>query len=422
MHHQRRWVVVASALASLSLVAACSSSGNSGGSTGGSTKSGAAGSKASGSGDGKPVQIMVSAAISAPGTLGANSNMAVHSVKAAVSVLNKAGGIMGHQVNVTVVDDQGDPTAAVTKLQQQINSGHKPLAWLNSGPSNLSAAALPVLNQNKILSFNVGPTADSSNPSKFPLNFDLSPSSPNYAIAFCPYAKLQGYTKVGILYTDDAYGDVLGPAIKDACVKGGSTVTGISKFDPASLDMTPQVQKIKSGNPQVVMLVGYGAEVGYVLKGFTRIGWSVPILGDVAVAATDIVNTNPPKGLLGTAEEKTLKFQAFQSTVAQANQPANLETMIAALKAQGSVPASLVLAYDYDGVQLLAAGAKSANSVTDTGAIAKAIEGLKVGDAKTGVFPQYFFSATSHAPNQPASSFTFATPSLLTDGQFDVKK
>jgi branched-chain amino acid transport system substrate-binding protein len=148
----------------------------------------------------------------------------------------------------------------------------------------------------------------------------------------------------------------------------------------------------------------------------------VPILGDVAVAATDIVNTNPPKGLLGTAEEKTLKFQAFQSTVAQDNQPANLNTMIAALKAQGSVPASLVLAYDYDGVQLLAAGAKSANSVTDTAAIAKAIEGLKAGDAKTGVFPQYFFSATSHAPNQPASSFTFATPSVLTDGQFDVTK
>jgi branched-chain amino acid transport system substrate-binding protein len=419
--HYRRWTVLASTLASISLVAACSSSGGGGGASNANTGGAPSGGGSSSSGGGKPIDIMVSAGTSAQGTLGANANMAVHSVKAAVSVVNKNGGINGHQVNVTVVDDQGDPTTAVTKLQQQINSGHKPLAWLNSGPSNLSAAVLPVLNQNKIISFNVGPTADSGNPAKFPLNFDMSPSSPNYAIAFCPYAKQHGWTKVGVLYTDDAYGDVLGPAIKDACVKDGSTVTGIQKFDPTSLDMTAQVQQIKSGNPQVVMLVGYGAEVGYVLKGFTKIGWSVPILGDVAVAATDIVNTAPPKGLLGTAEEKSLKFQCFQSTVAQSNPPANLTTMINALKEQGPIPASLVLGYDYDGVQLLAAGAKAAGTVTDTAAIAKAIEGLKAGDAATGVFPQYFFSATSHAPNQPASSFTFATPSKLTDGQFDAK-
>jgi branched-chain amino acid transport system substrate-binding protein len=417
--HSRRWTVIASALASVSLIAACSSSGGGSSSTGGTAASG--GGSASGSGGGSPVDIMVSAGISSPGTLGANAKMAVQSVKAAASVVNKDGGIDGHQVNVTVVDDQGDPTTAVTKLQQAINGGHKPLAWLNSGPSNLSAAALPVLTQNKILSFNVGPTADSSDPTKFPLNFDMSPSSPNYAIAFCPYAKQQGWTKVGILYTDDAYGDVLGPAIKTECEKSGSTVTGIQKFDPTSLDMTAQVQQIKSGNPQVVMLVGYGAEVGYVLKGFTKIGWSVPILGDVAVAATDIVNTAPPKGLLGTPEEKTLKFQCFQSTVAQPNQPANLNTMISALKAQGPIPASLVLAYDYDGVQLLAAAAKAANTVTDTSAIAKAIENLKAGDAKTGVFPRYYFSTTSHAPNEPANAFTFASPSTLTDGQFDAK-
>jgi branched-chain amino acid transport system substrate-binding protein len=403
---RRGWFSAVTGVATLAMVTACSSS-NSGGSTGSS-------------GSSSPVHIMVSAAISATGTLGANSKMTVNAVKAAVDEVNAHGGLNGHKIEVTTVDDQGNPTTAVTKLQEQLNSGNKPLAWLNSGPSNLSAAVLPVLNQNKILSFNVGPTADSSDPSKFPLNFDMSPSSANYSIAFCPYAKSQGHTKVAVLYTDDAYGDVLGPAIKDSCEKQGSTVTGIQKFDPSSLDMTPQIQALKSGNPEAVMLVGYGAEVGYVLKGFTKIGWSVPILGDVAVAATDIINVKPPKGLLGTPEEKTLKFECFKSTVASGDQPDNVKTMIAALKRQGPVAASLVLAYDYDGVQLLTAGAKAAGTVTDTAAIAKAIENLKPGDAKTGVFPAYHYSASSHAPNQPADAFTFATPSELTDGQFDA--
>jgi branched-chain amino acid transport system substrate-binding protein len=430
--HHRGWIAVIAGVAALTAATACSSSGGSGGSSSPagettaaapteSTAGGPTDTGGSSTSSGTPLHIMVSAAISATGTLGANSKMTVHSVKAAVDELNSRGGIEGHQVEVTTVDDQGDPTTAVTKLQDEINSGNKPLAWFNSGPSNLSAAVLPILNQNKILSFNVGPTEDSNDPSKFPLNFDMSPSSANYAIAFCPYAKSQGHTKVAVLYTDDAYGDVLGPAIKASCEKQGSTVTGIQKFDPESLDMTPQIQALKSGNPQAVMLVGYGAEVGYVLKGFTKIGWSVPILGDVAVAATDIINVKPPKGLLGTEEEKTLKFECFKSTVASSNQPANLETMIAALKRQGPVPASLVLAYEYDGVQLLAAGAKAAGTVTDPDAIAKAIVDLKPGDAKTGVFPSYNFTSTDHSPNQPASAFTFATPSELTDGQFDAK-
>lgn len=408
MHAHHRWVIAAAAVASLAVVTACGSSGSSGNTAGGGSTTGSS----------APVEILVSAGVSVPGTLGQNAKTAVNAVKAAASVVNAAGGIMGHKIEVTQVDDQGDPTTAVTKLEQVISSGKKILAYFDSGPSNASAAVLPILAQNHILSFNTAPTADSSDPTKFPLNFDMSPSSLNYAIAFCPFAKSEGLTKIGILYTDDAYGDVLGPAIKASCVSDGSTVTGISKYEPTSLDMTPEIQTIQSGHPQAVVLVGYGAEVGYVLKGFHQLGWNVPILGDVAVADTSIVSVPPPAGLLGTAEEANLKFEAFQSTVVNPNQPANLTTMITALKAQGPIPGSLITAYPYDGVQLLAAAATKAKTVTDVNAIAAAVLGLTSSQAKTAIFPQYYYTTSSHAPNEPASVFTFVKPSGLTDGQF----
>ena len=403
MRARHRLVTAVAAGACVALVAACGSS-NSGSSKGSSSSA--------------PIYILASAGTGVPGTLGQNAATADNAVKAAVSVINAAGGIMGHKVVATYVDDEGDPTTAVSLLEQQISSGHKPLAYFDSGPSNLSAAVLPILAQNHILSFNTAPTANSSDPSTFPLNFDLSPSAPNYAVAFCPYAKAHGWTKVGVLYTDDAYGDVLGPDIQTQCKADGSTVTGIEKYEPTSLDMTPEIQAIESGHPQVVMLVGYGAEVGYVLDGFHKLGWNVPILGDVAVADTNIVTTKPPAGLLGTAEEKNLKFEAFQSTVAQSNEPANLTTMINALKAQGPIPGSLITAYNYDGVQMLAAAATKAKTVTDVSAIAKAVLKLTAGEAKTAIFPQYFYSATLHAPTEPSSVFTFVTPSTLTNGQF----
>jgi branched-chain amino acid transport system substrate-binding protein len=403
---RQRLALVAALGSSILLIAACGSSKTGSGDTNG--------------GSGGTVAVMVSAGLSAPGTLGRNAAMTVQAVKASAAVINKNGGIQGKQIVVTTVDDKGDPTTAVTQLQKAINSGNKPVIWLDSGPANLAAAVLPILTQNKILSFNIGPTKDSSNPTKYPYNFDLSPSTPNYATAFCPFAKTQGNTKVAILYADDAYGSSLGPAIQKDCQAGGSTVTGIEKYADTALDMTPQLQKLQGGNPQSLILVGYGAPVGYVLKNISKLGWSVPVLGDVAVAATDVVSAAPPTGLLGQPEEARLRMEVFQSTVYQdpTKQPANLNTMIQALKAQGAIQATLVLAYDYDGLQLSAAAAKKANTTTDVAALAKAIEGLGAGEANTGVFEQYYYSSTNHSPNEPADAFTFAKPSKVVDGQF----
>jgi branched-chain amino acid transport system substrate-binding protein len=364
---------------------------------------------------------MFSAALSAQGTLGVNAKMMVMSAKAAVQQVNDAGGVLGHKIEVSVVDDQGVPTTAITKLQSAINSGHKPFAWFDSGPSNLSAAVLPVLNQNKILSFNQAPAPGSSDPAKFPLNFDIVPSSDNSAAAFCPFAKKSGYTKIAVLYADDAYGGPVSAAVKKDCESFGSTVTGVQKFADTALDVTPQLQSLRGGKPQALVLIGYGAPVGYVMKGLTTLGWNVPILGDIAVAATDLISHNPPAGLVGTSAVKNLEFEVFQSTVSgtSTEKPKYTDAMVSAIEKQGTIPASLILAYEYDAVQLFAAAATKANTVTDAGAIAKAMVGLGTGDVKTGVFSQYFFKSDDHSPNEPATAFTFAKPSTLTHGQFE---
>jgi branched-chain amino acid transport system substrate-binding protein len=408
VRHTSRWVIASAAIAAIGLVAGCSSS--SGSSSGGSSAGGSSGAAST------PVQVLVSASVSATGTLGQNAKTTVAAVKGAASVLNAKGGINGHQINITVVDDQGTPTVAVSKLQSALSGSSKPDVYFDAGPANVSEAVLPILTQNKIMSFNTAPTADSGDASKFPYNYDMSPSSANYAVAFCPYAKTQGYTKVGILYTDDAYGDVLGPAIKDECVKDGSTVTGITKYDPTSLDYTATLQSIQSGNPQAIMLVGYGAEVGYMLTGINKLGWNVPILGDIAVADTDTITTPPPAGTLGTDLQKNLVMEVFKSVAKTDNQPAALNTMIAAMNSQGGLTGPLISAYPYDGLQLFAAAATKAGTVTDAAKIAPDVIGLT--NAGTGIFPQYFYTASSHEPNQPADAFTFVKPSPVKNGQY----
>ncbi|HZQ83464.1 MAG TPA: ABC transporter substrate-binding protein [Acidimicrobiales bacterium] len=418
----RSRVLAAVGVAAL-LAAACSSSKSShvntpGGTTPTTAPAGgtaAGGTAAGGATSATPLRLLEEAPLSfAP--LQPNAQTAVAAAKAAVSYVNSHGGVLGHPVELTVVDDAGNPTTAVTKLESAINSGSKPAVFLQADASTEAAAELPILAQNKILSFNQAPTSSSGDPAKFPYNFDLSPSTANYASAFCPYVKSHGGSSVGILHGNDAYGDALGPAMAKACQDAGVKVTGTQQFELTALDMTPQLEALEAGHPSYLLLQAYGPPAGYVLQGLQKLGWNVPVLGDDSVMVSPVITSPPPSGQLGAPTEANLKCEVFQSTVYQANAPAPLTAMVQGMKAQGPIPAPLILAYMYDAVVLAAAGATKAGTTTDAAAIAKAIEAGV--DAPTAIFAKYNFTTTSHSPNEDASAFAFVQPSKVVDGQF----
>ncbi|NIH83886.1 ABC transporter substrate-binding protein [Amycolatopsis granulosa] len=381
---------------------------------------GCGGAASSGGGAGDPYRVLVTGGLSAQGVLATNSKTSVISAQASADEINKTGGIAGRRIEVTVVDDGGDPTTAVTKLREAI-AKRKPDLYLNSGPSVIASATLPILQQNKILSFNIGPTNESADPGKFPLNFDLSPSPTDYAKGFIAHAKEKGYQKIGILYGSTSYGASFVREMHQALTAAGLQVVGEQQFDAKALDMTPQLQNLRGSSPDAIAMTAYGAPVGYVLKSLAKIGWTVPVLGDTAVSATSLVSTPPPDGVLGTDQVANLMMEVFDSTVYD---PADtsVNTAVAAMKAKaegGVIPSTLINAYNYDALALVAAAAADVGKADDPSAIAKAIEKPEVlARAKTAILHDYHYSATSHSPNATADAFVFIKPSRLDSGQF----
>jgi branched-chain amino acid transport system substrate-binding protein len=409
-------VALVAAACSSSSHSSSSSSASSSASTGTSAAGASPTSAASGSStSATPLRILELAPLSLA-ALAPNAQTAEAAAKAAVAYVNSHGGVLGHPIELTVEDDGGDPTTGVTKLESAINSGNKPAVFLQADASTEAAAELPILAQNHIVSFNEAPTATSGDPTMFPDNFDLSPSTANYAAAFCPYVKAHGGKSVAILHGNDAYGDPLAQAEAAACKSDGVTVTGTQQFELTSLDMTPQLEALQSGHPDYLLLQAYGAPTGYVLQDIQKLGWKVPILGDDSVMVSPVVTSAPPTGQLGTATEANLKCEVFQSTQYQANPPAPLTALIQGMKSLGPIPAPLILAYMYDGVILAAAGAQQAGTTTDGAAIAKAVESIT--NAPTAIFSTYHFSPTSHSPNEDPTAFAFVAPSKVVDGQF----
>lgn len=369
-----------------------------------------------------PIQVFMTSPLSAVGLV-ANAEMNVDAVKAAVRVVNLRGGVLGHKLDLTVKDDAADPTTAVTELEAALAGSNRPSVYVNGGPATTGAAILPIAKTAGILTFNEGPTATSYIGIDFPLNFDVPPSTPDFATGFCAYVKAHGGTSVGIIYGVDPYGSSLSQEMNTDCVSDGIKVLGTESFADNAIDATPQVLALQALNPSYLLFEGYGTVVGYVLQDINKVGWKVPILGDTAVAASSSVIGVPPSqgGLLCTPDVANLKVEVFPSTVWSANEPANVKTMIANINiyTHGNDPSSLIFGYQYDSIILYAAAAKQANSLKPK-AIAYALTHLKKGAAATGVFAQYYDTPSDHSPNQPPSAFTFASPSVLVNGQYDA--
>ncbi len=395
------------AIAGLAL-AACSSNSDS------SSSSPAAGS--GGSTSSAPIKLLVSGAAS--GALAPNASVSINSAKAAANEINAAGGINGRQIEVTVVDDNADATTAVTVLQKAI-ADNKPDVFMNSGPSTVAAATLPVLTENKILSFNLGPTADSGNPKTNPFNFDTAQTTSTIVNGIAAAVKEEGFTNVGLLHGNSAYGEAFSAAAAKSFGDAGLTLVANEEYDTTALDMTPQIEAVKAKNPDVLVLDAYGAPLGYILKNIEKLGWDVPIRGNTSVSATKLISTPAPDGVLGTDQVKNLKTQVFESAVYN---PANdrVNKAIASMKAVGPIQSTVIVALNYDAVYLFKAAVEKAGS-TDSTAVAKALEDPSVtGSADVAFLPEYNFSAETHSPNSNSTKnyYTFIPAAPVQDGQF----
>ncbi|MCR2813312.1 ABC transporter substrate-binding protein [Microbacterium sp. zg.Y1090] len=367
--------------------------------------------------DDGPVRVVVLGGIGAEGILADNATTAVTAALASVDAVNEMGGILDREVVIEVIDDTADPTVAVTKLRELFASDEKPHFVMNSGPSTITEAMLPILTQNKVVSFNIGPTETSGDPTVYPYSFNLSASVPDYIHSFVTELDDKGYEDIAILHGSSAYGESFGAMAEKIFTEEGFTVTDMEGFDNAALDMTAQLEALRQSDPDALVLDAYGAPLGYVLQGLDKLGWDVPVIGNSSVAATGLIATEPPAGVLGTPQVANLTMQVYTSTQFDPNDT-TVNEAVERMLAAGDIKSSLILAYNYDSMLLIKAAAEAAGSL-DPDEIVKALVDPEVqAETQTAILGNYAFTADEHSPHVAPSDFKFIPPGKLVNGQY----
>ena len=348
------------------------------------------------------------------GPLGTIGSAEVQGLRAAAAVLNRTGGIQGHQVEVATKDDQGSPTVALSELQSSLSSGGAPNLVFAGTSTTDTGPLIPLLTTRKILSIEGSAADNILSPTKDPYNFSITTTSAVAADSISSYVKQHaGSAKIGILSAADAYGQAFAQA-QGASFTANRLSFVAGTYSDTTLNLAPELTRLKSQGAQYLVFEGFGAQSGYVLKARAAIGWSVPALGGTAVSSSDL-STLVSKAALSGVE---LQIFTVNKNVPTAQRSTTLTNFLNLVSALGTVSQPLDdYSYGYDALMLASLAAKQASSIS-LSPMVKALTHLSTAGSHPYVtYPTETFTPANHYMNVPvATAYSFVPAGPIVGG------
>lgn len=365
-----------------------------------------------------PYYVAVVAAFSGP--FEAVGRSTSNGLTVARDQINASGGVAGCQLEFETFDDQGDPTKAVSILQEQLASRrHDAVIAGTTSPESL--AMLPILAENEVLDCAATNNPLQNDPEAYPYSFRVPIPAAVQGALFAAMLAEQGHTKIAFLAPDDAFGqgilDAYGPSFDEQ----GLDVSTV-RYKATDLDLSPLMQSVADADVDAIAATGTAATAtAQLLAARALVGLEdVPFYSD-ASASMDFATVVPPEQLEGVSIY-TYRVSAQRSGE---ENPPYLADFITALEEANGGPLTTTITQEsniHDCLRLFQVAAQQAGS-TDTKAMAAALENLAPSPEGTFlVTAQYGFSAEDHfSENATKDDYALVGPiGPIEHGQYTV--
>ena len=361
----------------IGLVAACSSSGSSAAPSGGAGGTGGA--------------IKIGGGFALTGGESALDLPAANGAKLAVSEINKAGGVLGSQINFIVHDSQYKMDVTAQTAKQFVEQDKVPLMVGYTDTDSVLASG-PTFQSAKIPFITVGATSPKI-PAQVGDMMFLACFGDNVQAAVGAEYSFKTFGKNAYFLWDKGveYTTLLGQYFKTRFTELGGTIALEDSYDDKATDFSAQITKIKALNPQpdFYYVAAMPYNVGPLVKQFRDAGITGPIVGGDGYDTPDLVS------VAGAAADNT--FFTTHALMDATGGTDGIKKFIAAYKTEyKNDPENAFAALGYDTVYLLVDAIKRAGN-TDSAAVKTAIEGTKDFKGITGAIT---FSADSHVPQK----------------------
>lgn len=200
-------------------------------------------------------------------------------VEMAVDEFNKAGGIGGRQIVLTIEDDQGKPEQAATVVTKLINQD-KVHAVIGEVASSNSLAAAPIAQAAKIPMI----TPSSTNPKVTQVGdyiFRVCFIDPFQGQVDAKFAANTLHAKTAAILMDvnADYSRGLAQYFEEQFTKMGGKIIERQSYQQSDRDFSGVLTAIRAAKPDVIFVPGYYGQVGVIAKQSKALGITAPLLG-----------------------------------------------------------------------------------------------------------------------------------------------
>jgi branched-chain amino acid transport system substrate-binding protein len=208
----------------------------------------------------------------------------VEGIELAFEEINKAGGVLGKQIEAVKVDNKSE-TAESASVTSKLATRDKVVAILGPATSGNTKAAAPIAVQNKVPLISASATADdvtvdsNGKVREFIFKTCFSDSFQGVIMANFAFEDLGKKNAVVLVDNTSDYSKGLAKSFKETFGKFGGKIVGEEAYAAKETNFKAVLTTIKGLNPDVIYLPGYYEEVGLIVKQARELGITTPILG-----------------------------------------------------------------------------------------------------------------------------------------------
>jgi branched-chain amino acid transport system substrate-binding protein len=199
------------------------------------------------------------------GAFAASGNYVAQGARIAQDEINKAGGVLGKQIQLIVEDNKSNPTEAVSTVEKLTQKDKVPVL-IGAWSSTLTLAVMPKLEE-----YRVPMVVETSSSGKITTSgnthiFRISPTSEMEAKAFQPLIAKMGIKKADFLYTNNDFGIGSGAEFSKMLKANGIQVGIMETMDPKAVDFSAQLAKIKASGGDTLFVTTAVEQLTLILK------------------------------------------------------------------------------------------------------------------------------------------------------------
>jgi branched-chain amino acid transport system substrate-binding protein len=286
-------------------------------------------------------------------------------VTLAAKEINANGGAGGLKIQVTRMDDQGDPTTGGNLARKAVGQGFNVV--FGSSSSTISLAMLPILTAAKIPQITSG-QADALTQQGSSFIFLDSPTSTTYDATLASYVvgKL-GKKRIAMITNNGAYGKGEHDAFLAALDKAGLKPVADKVVTPDQKEMSGPLSRIRSARPDALFIGAEEVESGLIAKQARSLGIDATIVEGAPAGTPQYLETAGQQ-----AAEGTIVSSPYLSNDLNAKTSA----FAAAYKKAYGEASELHGAKAYDGMQIVAKAVATLNGKVTSEAIAQAMHSI----------------------------------------------